>query len=334
MTAGTMERLLLELKAAAEPTRIRVLVLCSRSELSVSDLTQILGQSQPRVSRHLKLLCDAGLLARFREGTYAFFRLAETGLGAKVARALVDLVPADDPTLALDMERLDAIKRSRAASAANYFSRNAPLWDQIRALHIADSEVEDVLRDLMPPGPVGTLLDIGTGTGRIIEVLGDRAERAIGIDLSREMLAVARANLERAGFKSAQVRQGDLYQLPVPRASVDVAVMHQVLHYMEDPLDAIAEAGRVLKPGGLLLIADFEQHTVESLREEHAHRWLGFDEQVVAGWLTDAGFSAPDVHRLPGTPLTVTIWAAQRQPATARPINNATVEYAGELKYE
>jgi ubiquinone/menaquinone biosynthesis C-methylase UbiE/DNA-binding transcriptional ArsR family regulator len=325
-----MERLLLGLKAAAEPTRIRVLALCARSELSVSDLTQILGQSQPRVSRHLKLLCDAGLLARFREGTYAFFRLAESGLGAKVARSLVDLVPPEDPALAIDLERLEAIKRSRASSAANYFSRNAVLWDQIRALHIADSEVERALQDLMPMKPVDTLLDIGTGTGRMIEVLGDRALRSIGIDLSREMLSVARANLERAGLKTAQVRQGDLYQLPVPRASVDVAVMHQVLHYLEDPHDAITETARVLKPGGLLLIADFDQHTVGSLREEHAHRWLGFEEEVVAGWLQAAGFDMPEVHRLPGNPLTVTIWAAIRHQAVARPPKTAAVEYAGE----
>ena len=324
-----MERLLLGLKAAAEPTRIRILALCARSELSVSDLTQILGQSQPRVSRHLKLLCDAGLLDRFREGTYAFFRIAETGVPANLARALVDLVPDDDQTVALDMERLEAIKRSRADAAAEYFNRNAAHWDHIRALHIADSEVEIALKAMVPTEGVDTLLDIGTGTGRMIEVLGPSARRAVGIDMSRQMLSVARANLERSGLRNWQVRQGDLYQLPMPRASVDVAVMHQVLHYLEDPRDAVREAARVLAPGGMLLIADFAQHDLESLRADHAHRWLGFSDESVSGWLRAAGFEAPEIHRLPGNPLTVTIWSAARQTSTALGAVTAS-EYIGE----
>ncbi|MEE8272620.1 MAG: metalloregulator ArsR/SmtB family transcription factor [Alphaproteobacteria bacterium] len=312
-----MDQLLQGLRAAAEPTRLRILALCAHGELSVSDLTQILGQSQPRVSRHLKLMCDAGLLDRFREGTYAYFRLSERVACAHLSQTLVELIPADDPTLALDLERLEAIKRHRALQAAAYFNDNAARWDEIRALHIADSEVERALADLLPAGPIDDLLDLGTGTGRMIAVLAARARRSVGIDFSREMLAVARANLERAGVRNWQVRQGDVYQLPLPGASFDVAVIHQVLHYLEDPADALAEAARVLRPGGRLLIADFAPHRVDSLRGQHAHRWLGFNDRQVMDWLDAAGFVGDAPIHLPGKPLTVTVWSADRPPAAA-----------------
>ena len=313
-----MEQLLQGLRAAAEPTRLRILALCAHGELSVSDLTQILGQSQPRVSRHLKLLCDAGLLDRFREGTYAYFRLSARGACADLGRTLVDLVPDADATLALDLERLDGIKRHRAEQASRYFAENAAQWDEIRALHIADSEVERAIVDLLPAGPIDDLLDLGTGTGRMLSVLADRAERCVGIDYSREMLAVARANLEAAGKRNWQVRHGDLYQLPFPGASFDVAVIHQVLHYLEDPVEALSEAARVLRPGGTLLVADFAPHEVAGLREEHAHRWLGFADEQLGDWLSQCGFDCPDPVHLPGQPLTVTIWPATR-PSAAQP---------------
>lgn len=326
-----MERLLFALKAAAEPTRMRILVLCAQGELSVRDLTQILGQSQPRVSRHLKLLCDAGLLDRFREGTFAYFRLAERGEGADLGRLLADLVPADDPQIALDQERLESLKQSRAARASAYFAANAARWDQIRALHIADSEVEEALLSLLPDGPLDTVLDLGTGTGRILSLLAPRAKRALGIDQSREMLEVARSNLERTGLANWQIRQGDLYQLPLPGQTADVAVLHQVLHYLEDPADAIAEAVRVLRPGGRLLVADFAQHDVESLREDHAHRWLGFADETVLGWLRQHGLTAAAPVHLPGIPLTVTVWTARRGASARRAASDPKTHAAGEL---
>ena len=305
-----MQEMLQGLKAAAEPTRLRILALCAAGELSVSDLTAILGQSQPRVSRHLRLLCEAGLLDRFREGTFAYFRLAQQGACATLARALIDLVPQDDPVLVRDRSRLEAIKQERAEAAAAYFRDNAARWDEIRALHIADSEVEQAVSTLLPEGPVGDLLDLGTGTGRMLVVLGPRAERVVGIDYSREMLAVARANLDRAALHHCQVRYGDLYQLPLPDAAFDVAVMHQVLHYLEDPVDALLEAARVLRGGGQLLVADFAPHQVTALRDEHAHRWLGFADETVVDWLSQAGFRPGEPLHLPGRPLTVTLWSA------------------------
>jgi ArsR family transcriptional regulator len=312
-----MDDLLATLKAAAETTRLRLLALCAHGELTVTELTQILGQSQPRVSRHLKLLCDAGLLDRFREGTFAFYRLAEKGQSAELARVLVDAIPVDDATLTLDLERLDAIKRSRSETAAAYFRENAARWHEISSLHVAEDEVEAALLRLFPKGGVEELLDIGTGTGRMLEVLAGRVHRAIGVDQSREMLAVARNRLEEAGLRHCHVRQADMYQLPFPSGSFDAAVIHQVLHYTESPSGVLAEAARVLRPGGLLLVVDFAPHHLEALREEHAHRRLGFSDAEVAGWCRQSGLDCGPVVHLPGDPLTVSIWPATRLAAGA-----------------
>lgn len=312
-----MEHLLKGLRAAAEPTRLRLLALCAHGELSVGELTQILGQSQPRVSRHLKLLTDAGLLDRFREGTHAFFRLAEAGDMGNLARVLVDSIPDADAKLALDLERLESIKKARAKAAAEYFRRNAPQWDKIRSLYVDEAQVESALLSAFGGREVDDLLDIGTGTGRILELLGPRVSRGIGIDQSREMLAVARAKLEEAGLRHCVVRHGDMYQLPWPAASFDAVAAHLVLHFADSPPDAIAEAARVLRSGGLLLVVDFAPHDIEALREEHAHRRLGFADNEVEGWFEKAGLRPLKVKHLPGDPLTVCVWSAER-PAGAR----------------
>lgn len=323
-----MDALLACLKAAAEETRLRLLALCAHGELTVSELVHILGQSQPRVSRHLKLLCDAGLLDRFREGTFAFYRLAETGRGAALARVLVDAIPADDPVLTLDLERLDAIKRQRVEAAAAYFRDNAERWDEIRSLHAPEREVESALLALLGDGPLGDLLDVGAGTGRMLELLGPLCARAVGVDQSREMLAIARAKLEQAGLRHCQVRHADMYQLPFPSASMDVVLIHQVLHYAESPAEAVAEAARALRPGGRLVVVDFAPHLLESLREQHAHRRLGFADEEVAHWLRAAGLTPRPPLHLHGDPLTVVIWLADRPPPrinqaiTSTPLGN------------
>ena len=314
-----MDFLLTALKAAAEPTRLRILALCAHGELSVTDLTQLLGQSQPRVSRHLKLLCDAGLLDRFREGTFVRFRLAARGAAAELGQTLVVTIPAADPVLGGDLERLEALKRARTEAASRYFRENAARWDEIRSLHAPEREVEETLLRLLPERGVRDLVDIGTGTGRMRELLGPRAERAVGIDGSREMLAVARARLEQAGLRHCQVRQADMYQVPLPDAAFDLAVIHQVLHYAEDPAEVLAEAARLLRPGGRLLVVDFARHTLESLRSDHAHRRLGFTDEEVAGWCRTAGLGCGPVIHLPGDPLTVTVWPATRLAAVGSP---------------
>lgn len=312
-----MDDLLAGLRAAAEPTRLRLLALCAHAELTVSELTQILGQSQPRVSRHLKLLCEAGLLDRFREGTWVFYRLAQRDAGAELTRTIIDQVPPEDATLARDLARLEDVRRARAESAAAYFRANAPRWDRIRSLHIDDAEVEHRLLDMLPREGIEDLLDIGTGTGRMLELFAGRAERAVGIDLSREMLAVARANLDKAGLRNCLVRQGDMYQLPLPDQSFDAVIVHQVLHYADEPAEAIEEAARVLKPGGRLIVVDFAPHDLENLRSEHAHRRLGFRDDEIAGWAKAAGLETDPVVHLAGKPLTVGIWRAIRRAPAA-----------------
>lgn len=307
-----MEILLSGLRAAAEPSRLRLLALCAHAELTVSELVQILGQSQPRVSRHLKLLCEAGLIDRFREGTWAFYRLSEMGRCADLARVLIDLIPMDDATLALDLQRLESVKKANSERAAAYFRRNAEEWDKIRTLHIAEDAVEAALGNLFPQSGLKDFLDIGTGTGRVLELFGPRVERGVGIDMSREMLALARANLQEADLRNCQVRQGDMYQLPFSDESFDGLVIHQVLHFAEDPAEAIAEAGRALRPGGRLVVVDFAPHNLEMLRDEHAHRRLGFNDGEVTRWLELAGLSPDKTVTLEGDPLTVCLWSATR----------------------
>src|SRR5215210_8628459 len=276
------------LKAAGEPTRLRILALLSEAELTVSDFTEILSQSQPRISRHLRLLAEAGLLQRFREGSWAFFRLAERGVG-EFARALIERLNPDDPVLARDRERLLAVRQARAEAAQEYFAAHAVEWDRIRKLHVADTAVEKAIVEALTEGPARSLLDLGTGTGRMLEVFGPHIQRGLGLDLSHDMLALARARLDRAGLRHCSVRQGDIYDLALPRDSFDVVIIHQVLHFLDDSLRAITAAARVLRPGGRLLVVDFAPHVLEFLRDEHAHRRLGFAPETVTQWLEAAG---------------------------------------------
>jgi len=312
-----VEAVLTGLRAAAEPTRLRLLALLAQGDLTVSEITHILGQSQPRVSRHLKLMCDAGLLDRFPEGAWVFYRLAGRGDGADLARALLALLPDDDASLALDRQRLDAVRATRGEKAAAYFRDNASRWGEIRSLHVDDGVVEAALVAALSGRPLRDLVDLGTGTGRVLELLGPKVESAIGIDLSREMLSVARANLDRAGLRHCMVRQGDITQLPLAAASADAVTIHQVLHYAAEPAAVVAEAARLLRPGGLLVAVDFAPHALEVLRESHAHRRLGFADSEVAGWFAAAGLIPDGAHHLPGKPLTVVLWRAKKPEAAA-----------------
>jgi len=322
-----MQHLLNGLRAGAEPTRLRLLGLCAEGEMTVSELTQILGQSQPRVSRHLKLLCDAGLLERLPEGSWVFYRLARSGRGGELARKLVEMLPAADAILARDRQGLAAVREQRAQSAAAYFRDNAERWDAIRSLHIDEDEVERALLRTLPPEKVGDLLDIGTGTGRLLELFGKHGTNGVGLDLSREMLAVARANLSKAGLANCYVRQGDMYRLPWTAPSFDAVTIHQVLHFADEPGHAIAEAARVLRPGGALVIVDFAPHQLDHLRAEHAHRRLGFSDTEIFGWMAAAGLTPETTIRLPGTQLTVSLWlAAKRSEARDAPAQRRPAE--------
>lgn len=302
------------LKAAAESSRLRILLLLSRGDLTVTDLTEILAQSQPRVSRHLKLLMEAQLIERYQEGSWAYFRLSDAEAAREFLTGVIDRIDQADAVVERDLERLAAVKRKRQERASDYFSANAASWDQIRSLHVPDRSVEAALKELIGSRPFQSMLDLGTGTGRLLELFAPLYRRGVGIDLSREMLSVARANLDRADVAHAQVRQGDLYAPPVERDGFDLVTMHQVLHYLEEPGLAIREAARLLRPGGRLVIVDFAPHAHEFLREEHAHVRLGFSDRQIVDWLEEAGLELEaDRAFAPADDagLTVRLWLAR-----------------------
>ncbi len=311
-----MDALVAQLKALAEPTRLRIVALLSRGELTVSELVQILGQSQPRVSRHLKLLTDAGLAERLPEGAYVFYRLTDAGGGRRLAQIAHDLLPEEDPVMTRDFSRLESIKQARAQAAQAYFESVADDWDRIRSFHLADHEVEAAMRRLAGEGPFGLMIDVGVGTGRILELFSDRVDRGIGVDINHSMLNVARLNLEKAGLRHCSVRHADVGALPFENGVADLVTVHQVLHYLEDPALAVDECARVLKPGGNLLIVDFAPHQLETLREDHYHRRLGFSDEEMAGWIEQAGLELVEKAALhpeePSGQLTMKIWVARQ----------------------
>jgi ArsR family transcriptional regulator len=300
------------LRAAGEATRLRLLALLADGEHSVKDLTEILGQSQPRVSRHLKLLADAGLVTRNAEGAWAYYRLADTAEAADLGRWLVKRLDEDDRERAEDRTRRDAVRSSQQAQAAAYFAKVAGRWDELRQLHVPEEAVEKAILAVVKGMVVDLLLDIGTGTGRMLELLGGHYRRGIGIDASREMIAVARAKLGAVGVAHAQVRLGDIADLDGSAGLADLIVIHQVLHYFDDPGRALVQARRALKPGGEMLIVDFAPHGLEFLRSDHAHRRLGLSEAQMAGWARAADLAVASLKRLPpahdGDGLTVCLW--------------------------
>ena len=305
-------------QALADPTRLRIVALLRLMELSVGELAQVLGQSQPRVSRHLKILADASVLERRKEGSWVFLTLAEAG-HIEPLFTLVDQW-ADVATHALfasDAARTESIRAERAEAANRYFAGHAGVWDKIRSLHVAESEVEQAIDQALGRLPLGRLVDIGTGPGRMIELFGPRADQAIGIDRSSEMLRLARVKLEAAGIQSS-LRQGDMYALPLPEESADNVIIHQVLHYAHSPAVAIAEAARVLARQGTLLVVDFAAHEREELRLTDAHIRLGFEDEVMAQWFASAGLEVDQVQHLKGGELTVTLWRGIKAPLSQR----------------
>ncbi len=311
-TSDSLDDVLNSLRAAADMSRLRLLLLCTHGEWTVSELTQILGQSQPRVSRHLKLLSEAGLLERIPEGSWVFHRRAQTGPRARMARNLCRMLPPDDPVVVQDRQRLAMVREARRAQANSYFAEHAASWDKLRSLYVDEAKVEAALLQLFDGYKPSTLLDIGTGTGRILQLLAPHIGVGLGIDQSTEMLNVARANLDKTSLRNCQVRQGDMYRLPVPESAYDAAIFHNVLHFADDPGAALGEAARVLRPGGRLVVIDFAPHVQEFLRRDHAHRRLGFADSELKEWFTNSGLSFEKPVHLEGNPLTVVLWSATR----------------------
>jgi ArsR family transcriptional regulator len=318
----TFDDLLEKLKAAGEPTRLRLLALLRENDLSVGELVQVLGQSQPRLSHHLKNRSEAGLAERLPEGAFVFYRAARSGAGVAFLDQLFSQTRPDAPEFRKDRDKLREVIAARAASAEAYFSSIAETWDGLRALHFPNEAIEEALLDLAGPGPYRRVVDFGTGTGRMLLLFSGRAAESEGIDFSHRMLTVARANLERAGVSNSRVRFGDVTAAPFEDASADLLIVHQVLHYLDTPGDAIAEAARVLMPGGRLLVIDFAPHDLEFLRAEHGHRRLGVRHDALTDWAAQAGLTLeaprsfdPPTTGAPG--LTVNIWRATK-PALSR----------------
>ncbi len=323
--------LLANLEAAGEETRLRILSLLAEAELTVSELVAILGQSQPRVSRHLKLLVEAGLAVRSREGAWAFFRLADEG-GA-LARDLVGRLDPADRTLSADRSRLEVAREARRRQAAAYFAERAADWDTIRALHAPEERVEAALLAMIGGKPYRNLLDLGTGTGRMLELLAPGAARAVGVDQSAAMLALARSRIDQSGLRHVQLRQGDIYAPPVERGGYDLVVIHQVLHVLDDPARALKEAAGALSPGGRLVVVDFDAHDQEFLRADFAHRRLGFAIPEVEGFLAEAGLVGVRSKRVPPAKgesgkLTVALWLAEDPRVTSDSFPKSDVEFA------
>jgi ubiquinone/menaquinone biosynthesis C-methylase UbiE len=306
-------------QALADPGRLRILALLRSMELSVGELAQLLGQSQPRVSRHVRILADSGLVVRRKEGSWVFLMLADAARSEPLFETIDQWVSDEGRAqFAADIARLEAVRADRAEAAARYFAAHADTWDSIQSLHIAESEVEQAIANALGEGPLGRLVDVGTGTGRMIELFGARADSAIGIDRSSEMLRLARVKLEASGLRGASLRQGDMYALPLGDGSADVVILHQVLHYAQAPAHAIAEAARLLAPGGRLVIVDFAPHQREELRESDAHARLGFAVPTIKAWLGAAGLESEAVEHLAGGELTVSLWLARKSSGRIR----------------
>ena len=309
------------LRAAGEPSRLRIVALLAREELAVMELCQIMDQSQPRVSRHLRLLTGSGLVERFPDGGWVFYRLSADPTRRAIVDEVLSRIDPQDPALARDLDRLDAVRGERASAADSYFARNAQRWDELRSLYVSEADVEAAIVAAAPQGRIRRLIDLGAGTGRMLTLLAPRAEEALGLDLSHQMLNIARVQVAQAGVEHCLLRHGDIFSTGLPDGSADLVVVHQVLHYLSDPAAAVMEAGRLVAPGGRLLIVDFAPHALEQLREAHQHRRLGFADEEMGRWLAAAGLNAPSATTLPPRDrggLTVKIWAADRAGEPAR----------------
>jgi ArsR family transcriptional regulator len=303
------------LRAVGEPTRLRILALLAEEELAVLELGQILDQSQPRVSRHLKLLTESGLAERFPDGAWVFYRLSTQPDGVEAARTLLGLVDHDDPVLVRDRERLDKVRAERRADAQSYFARNASQWERLRTLYVSEADVERAIVEIIGARRFRRLVDLGAGTGRMLTLLGPLADEALGLDLSQQMLNIARSNLSEASLPKVEVRHGDIFNTGLADGYADLVVVHQVLHYLSEPAAAVAEAARIVAPGGKLVVVDFAPHGMESLRQAHQHRRLGFSTEDMQRWIEAGGLRLVDQRALPpadGQGLTVMIWSAER----------------------
>lgn len=298
------------LRAAAEPTRLRIIALCGHAELSVTELVMILGQTQPRVSRHLKLLVEGGLLQRNKEGNRAYYRLSTEAEGADLARMLNDLMPGEDEVHALDLSRLSSVKADRVRYAESFLDPYSQEIIELRGMWPPDEVIDKCILALLKDRSIQNLLDLGTGAGRILRTIAPFVVKGTGIDNSLEMLSIARARLDQDGIKNCQVRVGDMYRLPFKKNSFDLITINSLLRYADEPKKVIAEAARVLEKKGALLIVDLAAHDLSALRDEYGHSWLGFSEAEMVEMLSEENLTVDRVKHIDGQKLSVCIWLA------------------------
>ncbi|WP_084395801.1 ArsR/SmtB family transcription factor [Henriciella aquimarina] len=323
MTAAP-ETIVDALRAAGEPTRLRILALLRHGDLAVGELVTVLGQSQPRLSHHLKALTSAGLTERLPEGAWVFYRLPTSGWARALLNSIFEQIDQTKGDFPADLDRLEAVRQSRQVSAEAYFSSVAPEWDRIRAMHYPEDLIEAAILKLAGPGPFHRVVDFGTGTGRMLALLGARAQESEGLDLSHQMLTLARSNLAEAGLTHSRVRQGDVTATPFPSSSADIVIVHQVLHYLEEPERVLSEASRVLMPGGQLIVVDFAQHDHEFMREEFGHHRLGIRNDNMRNWAEHAGLVLEEPLRFDPPKdleagIAVLIWSG-RKPANKKEV--------------
>lgn len=310
-----MNDLLNIMRALADPTRLRIVFLMMRLELSVGELVQILGQSQPRVSRHVRILDEAGILERRKEGSWVFLRPGPVLVKGRLAPLFAEADVSQAKAMQRDLLKLDEVRTARTDMAAAYFAAHAAEWDSLRSLHVAESQVEAAIGQILESAPLGNVLDVGTGTGRMVELFATKAAHFVALDNSTEMLRLARAklaNLDGPTAAKVDIMLGDFNALPFEKAAFDTVLFHQVLHYAQDPEGVLAQAARVLAPNGRLMIVDFAAHDHEELRSVHAHARLGFADELIAKAFQANGVQIAHQATLDGGALAVKIWMGQK----------------------
>jgi len=318
MKAEPSDDFIERLRALAEPTRLRIVDVLKVGELTVSELCEILDMSQPRISRHLRILAESGLLTRHVEGSWVFYRHSSSSREQALISAVLSLYPDADLQQARDRQNLRQVQQKSISKARSYFRRMARSWDSVQQLYVPEKEIEQAIRDTLGTQSGYRLIDMGTGTGRILELLAEDAVEGIGIDSSAEMLAIARGKLLQHPLGHCRLLKQDLTNTTLPGGSAHVVTLHHVLHYLDKPGAAIAESARLLAPGGIIVIVDFAPHQLESLRHEHSHRRLGYRDSEVRRWCEAAGLKRFRAQHLPMDPaantsvLTAVLWSARK----------------------
>ena len=305
-------------KTLADSTRVRILALLEREELAVQELMDVLRMAQSRVSRHLGILREAGLLRDRREGTYVFYRFTPPRDGAwRDAWELARRELAGDPAAERDAAALVRVVEARASRIRTFFDSVGPEWDALRKVFNDDALRARAIAHLAPPD--WTVCDVGTGTGILAREVAQLGLRVIAVDHSLRMLEAARERLASDAITSVELRRGEAHALPLGDAEVDAALAHMVLHYVPQPAEALREMARVVKPGGVVVVVDFVRHEAEWMRDELGVLWLGFPADEIVGWLRDAGLTGVRVEHFaspsPARELPGTFLASARKPA-------------------